>query len=125
VARDPAATPGLRRACDGLPADLAVAGFDEAPEHPADLIVNATPLGIDGEELPLPALSAETVVVDLLYHPAVTPLQTSARERGAAVFGGLGLLLHQAALSFELWTGQPAPLEVMSAAAVAALAERA
>jgi shikimate 5-dehydrogenase len=40
------------------------------------------------------------------------------------VFGGLGHLLEQAALSFELWTGMPAPLEVMSAAALAALTER-
>jgi shikimate dehydrogenase len=42
---------------------------------------------------------------------------------GGAAFGGLGLLLHQAALSFELWTGQPAPLGVMSAAALAELTE--
>jgi shikimate dehydrogenase len=53
----------------------------------------------------------------------VTPAQQAARAAGARAFGGLGLLLHQAALSFELWTGRPAPLEVMSAAAVAALAE--
>jgi shikimate dehydrogenase len=46
-----------------------------------------------------------------------------AREAGAETFGGLGLLLHQAALSFELWTGTPAPLDVMSAAAVVAVAE--
>ena len=124
AARDPAATDGLRQACDGLDVGLAVVGFDGAPARAADLVVNATPLGIDGETLPLPPLSADTLVVDLLYHPAVTPLQVSAREAGAAVFGGLGLLLHQAALSFELWTGQPAPLEVMSAAAVSALAER-
>jgi len=44
-------------------------------------------------------------------------------EAGAETFGGLGLLLHQAALSFELWTGTPAPLDVMSAAAVLAVAE--
>jgi shikimate dehydrogenase len=124
AARDPSATDGLRSACEGLPTELAVVAFDDAPSHPADLVVNATPLGIDGEALPLPPLSPETLVVDLLYHPAVTPLQRSAREAGSTVFGGLGLLLHQAALSFEVWTGQPAPLEVMSAAAVAALAER-
>ena len=46
-----------------------------------------------------------------------------ARARATA-FGGLGLLLHQGALSFELWTGSPAPLEVMSAAALGALADR-
>jgi shikimate dehydrogenase len=62
-------------------------------------------------------------VVDLWYRPAVTPLAAAARERGAAAFTGLGLLVHQAALSFELWTGQAAPVPVMSAAALAALAE--
>ena len=64
------------------------------------------------------------LVIDLLYHPAQTSLQTVAREAGATAYGGLGLLLHQAALSFELWTGTPAPLDVMSAAAVTTLAER-
>jgi shikimate dehydrogenase len=87
-------------------------------------VVNATPLGADGEQLPLPPVDDSTLVVDLLYHPAITPMQATARERGATVFGGLGLLLHQAALSFELWTGHPAPLEVMSAAAVASIADR-
>jgi shikimate dehydrogenase len=125
VARDPASTGSLADALAGLDAEPVVIGFDDASAHPSDLVVNATPLGIDGEELPLPPLSAETLVVDLLYHPTVTPLQTTARDRGASVFGGLGMLLHQAALSFELWTGQPAPLDVMSAVAVAALAERA
>jgi shikimate dehydrogenase len=123
VARDPSSTPELRAVFEGIPVELLTTGFDDAPSHPSNLVVNATPLGADGEELPLPTLTGDTLVVDLLYHPAVTPLQSSARARSATVFGGLGLLLHQAALSFELWTGQPAPLDVMSAAAVAALAE--
>jgi shikimate dehydrogenase len=62
--------------------------------------------------------------VDLLYRPVETPLVRSARAAGALAFGGLGLLLHQAALSFELWTGRAAPMPVMSAAAVAALDDR-
>ena len=74
--------------------------------------------------LPLPPLDEESLVVDLLYHPAVTPLQLQARAAGAAAFGGVGLLLHQAALSFQMWTGQPPPLEVMSAAALAAISDR-
>jgi shikimate dehydrogenase len=123
VARDPSSTPDLRSALEGLPVEPVTTGFEDAPSHPSDLVVNATPLGADGEELPLPALTEDTLVVDLLYHPTVTPLQSSARARNATAFGGLGMLLHQAALSFELWTGQPAPLDVMSAAAVAALAE--
>jgi shikimate dehydrogenase len=63
------------------------------------------------------------LVVDLLYHPSVTPLQLEARGAGATAFGGIGLLLHQAALSFEIWTGQQPPLEVMSAAALASMSD--
>jgi shikimate dehydrogenase len=93
----------------------------------ADLVVNATPVGGSGAAQvhpSLPHLSPDVLVIDLLYDPPSTDLQQRAREAGATVFGGLGHLLEQAALSFELWTGIPAPLEVMSAAALAALAER-
>ena len=92
----------------------------------ADLVVNATPVGMAGhpEGPPLDAglLGPGQVVVDLVYHPAVTPLVAAARERGAVAAGGLGMLVHQAAHAFRLWTGQDPPLEAMSAAAVAALA---
>ena len=74
--------------------------------------------------LPLPPLGPTTLVVDLLYHPSTTPLLAQARAAGASAFGGLGLLLQQAALSFELWTATSAPLDVMSAAALAELAVR-
>ena len=86
-------------------------------------VLNATPLGVHGERLPLPTMGEGVVAVDLLYRPSATPFQTAAREAGAVVFGGLGLLLRQAALSFELWTGRAAPLPVMSAAALGELAE--
>ncbi len=91
----------------------------------ADLIVNATPLGGTGERgtLALEGLHPGQVVVDLVYRPAITPLVAAARAAGADAFGGLGLLLHQAALTIELWTGQVAPLPEMSAAALAELAE--
>ena len=96
-----------------------VAGFD------ADLVVNATPIGSDGRAIPpQPAYRPGMLVVDLLYHPVVTPLQERARFAGATALGGFGFLLHQAALSFELWTGRQAPLDVMSAAALAQLADR-
>ena len=71
----------------------------------------------------LPPLGPEITVVDLVYRPALTSLVRWARERGATASGGLGMLLHQAALSFELWTGHVPPLDVMSAAALAELAE--
>lgn len=121
--RDPARADGLRETLEGTDTELDVVPFDDAAERPADLIVNATPLGARGEELPLPALGPGVLAVDLLYHPRQTPLQAAARAAGGAAFGGMGLLLQQAALSFELWTGQPAPLDVMSAAALAELTE--
>jgi shikimate 5-dehydrogenase len=121
--RDPARARQLRQTLEGLDTRLSVVSFDDAAEHGVDLVLNATPLGAHGEELPLPPLGPEVLAVDLLYRPAVTPLQTAARAAGGSAFGGLGLLLHQAALAFELWTGQPAPLDVMSAAALAEVAE--
>ena len=120
--REPARVRVVERALDGLGTEVSVVAFDEAPSAETDLVINATPLGIRGEELPLPRLHPEVLVVDLLYRPATTPLLTTARAAGAPAFGGLGLLLHQAALSFELWTGSAPPLEVMSAAALAELA---
>jgi shikimate dehydrogenase len=124
AARDPERTAELVAIADGLGVSISVIPFSAAGVEPADLVVNATPLGAGGEELPAFPLSQGTVVVDLLYEPAITPLQATARAAGAAAFGGLGLLLHQAALSFELWTGQQPPLDVMSAAALAELGER-
>ncbi len=125
VVREPERAEGLRETLEGFDTEISVIAFGGSVEVAADLVVNATPLGARGEELPVPPLGPEVLVIDLLYHPAVTPLLTSARNAGAATFGGLGMLLHQAALSFELWTGQQPPLDVMSAAALTELAEQA
>ncbi len=122
--RDPTKDADLRRALEGLATAVRTIPAGDAPGVAADLVVNATPLGIHGERLPIPAVGPGQLVVDLLYRPSVTPVIADARAAGATAYGGLGLLLHQAALSFELWTGTPAPLEVMSAAALAALADR-
>ena len=124
AAREPARVADVAAAVDGLGADVRAIAFDDAPTVHADLIVNATPLGARQETLPVPALGPGSLVVDLLYHPSVTPLLVQARAEGAVAFGGVGLLLHQAALSFEIWTGQQPPLEVMSAAALAAISDR-
>lgn len=88
------------------------------------LIVNATPLGMSGDAPPsalLEALGPDHAVIDLVYSPPDTPLLVAARAAGARAIGGLGMLIHQAGLAFTLFTAQPAPLETMSAAAVAAL----
>lgn len=84
----------------------------------ADLVVNATPLGMAGEHLPFPptVIGARHWVCDLVYHPAVTPLLAVASDRGARTIGGVGMLLHQAAIAFELQTGHTAPLAAMRAA---------
>jgi shikimate dehydrogenase len=123
AARDPARAEALRAMIEGLPSEVRVVAFEEGTTVDADLVVNATPLGAAGETVPHPPLRPGMLVVDLLYRPSVTPLQAAAKAAGASVFGGLGLLLHQAALSFELWTGLEPPLSVMSAAALAEMAD--
>jgi shikimate dehydrogenase len=84
-----------------------------------DVVVNATPVGMSGEEAPLrgTTLGSDHWVVDLVYHPAETPLLALAAARGARPVGGLGMLVHQAAIAFELMTGVPAPLAAMREAA--------
>ncbi len=84
----------------------------------ARVVINATPLGMAGEELPaaLHHLDAGQVAYDLVYEPAETPFLASARQRGAAAHNGLAMLLGQAAVSYERWTGRAAPVGVMRAA---------
>jgi shikimate dehydrogenase len=121
--REPERGASLARLAREVPVDVRIVPFADAASERTDLVVNATPLGHAGETLPHPAFGPGVLVVDLLYRPAVTPLLAEAREAGAGAFNGLGLLLHQAALSFALWTGQEPPMPVMSAAALAELAE--
>jgi shikimate dehydrogenase len=64
-------------------------------------------------QLALDALPGEAAVVDLVYKPRETTVLARAKERGLKTVDGLGMLLHQGALAFELWTHLPAPLEVM------------
>ena len=98
---------------------------DDVPE--ADLVVNATSVGMadtaNAGEVPVDVslLRSGQMVVDLVYHPLRTPLLVAARARGAVAVTGLGMLIHQAAHAFRLWTGEDPPLEVMSAAALSHL----
>jgi shikimate dehydrogenase len=64
-------------------------------------------------QLSLDALPSAATVVDLVYKPRETTVLTRAKERGLKTVDGLGMLLHQGALAFELWTHMPAPVEVM------------
>jgi shikimate dehydrogenase len=84
------------------------------PESPnllaqADLLVNATSLGMQGQpelEIDLSPLPAHAIVDDIVYVPLVTPLLGRAQARGLRTVGGLGMLLHQAVPGFEKWFGQ-------------------
>ena len=88
------------------------------------LLINATPLGMKPDD-PSPCdvewLGPASVVADLIYRPDETPLLAEAKRRGATTVPGLGMLLHQGALAFEIWMGQPAPTAVMHAVLVQAL----
>ncbi len=81
------------------------------------VIVNATSLGMPGEgKVPAPladTVTAGQIVFDAVYTAAPTDLLAAAQARGATVVDGLEMLVRQAAEAFTLWTGVPAPLEVM------------
>lgn len=89
-----------------------------------DLLVNSTSVGLRPGETPLPdeSLPAQALVYDLIYNPPQTRFLAAAAARGARTLGGLSMLVGQGAASFTLWTGRPAPREVMRRAAEAALA---
>jgi len=84
--------------------------------HEVDLVVNATSVGLkpdDSLHFDTEWFSGRHCVFDTIYNPAETELLRIARTAGARVANGLGMLLHQGARAFELWTQQPAPVEVM------------
>jgi shikimate dehydrogenase len=86
----------------------------------AALLVNATSVGLHGDETPTAAdalahLPQSAVVYDLIYRP--TALLRAAQARGLRAVDGLGMLIHQGALAWEAWTGRAAPLDVMWQAA--------
>ena len=80
------------------------------------LLVNATPIGMNLNDnlLVNPVyFSPQLLVFDLIYNPAETKLLRAARKKGLKAVSGLGMLIQQAALSFELWTGEKAPIGLM------------
>jgi len=87
-----------------------------------DVVVNATSLGLQGED-PLGGamLRRGLIVVDLIPAAAPTPLVRRARAAGAQVVDGLPMLLQQAVSSFRIWTGRDAPVDVMRAALFASV----
>jgi shikimate dehydrogenase len=88
------------------------------PKIEVDLLLNATSLGLKPEDaLPLAenqfSLKQVRSVYDMIYRPAETPLLKAAQAAGCQTANGLGMLLHQGAKAFEIWTGKAAPLDAM------------
>jgi shikimate dehydrogenase len=109
---------------------ISTAGEDlAAAVAEADLVVNATPVGMSSEEpsaIPSSWLTPHHVVADMIYRPARTPLIAAAEAAGATAVGGLGMLVEQGAIAIEIWNADPerrAPREVMLAAAQRALGD--
>ena len=80
----------------------------------ADLLVNATSVGMDGASQPIPTsivLPEKLLVADVIYQPFETPFLKWARNQGNQAINGLGMLLYQAAEAFQLWTGKEMPTD--------------
>ena len=80
----------------------------------ADLLVNATSVGMDGSSQPIPTsivLPEKLMVADVIYQPFETPFLKWARNQGNQSINGLGMLLYQAAEAFEFWTGKEMPTD--------------
>lgn len=89
------------------------------PKANVDLVLNATSLGLDPLEGALPyhpnefSLGQASFAYDMIYKPAETNFLRSARLAGLKTANGLGMLVHQGAKAFEIWTGKTAPVDVM------------
>ena len=105
------------------PSPLRASGLDEAPRFfsSATLLVQATSATLGSTpaahafaaSLPIESLPPDAAVVDMVYQPLETTVLARARQRDLQVVDGLGMLLHQGANAFELWTGRKAPLPAM------------
>lgn len=124
LARDPAAAAKAAAAVS-----CAHGSLDDLERHPWDVLVNATPVGGHTQPglslVPSSQHRPGTVVFDMVYDPLETPLLRDAQQKGCTIVDGLEMLLAQAALQFERWTGRPAPVEAMKAAALFLVQERA
>ncbi len=105
---------------------LSAAALAAAAEE-AGCLINATPLGLKKHD-PLPlkreAIKKRHLVCDLVYNPPETGFLKAAKERGAKRLSGLGMLLYQGVIAFEIWTGVKAPVPVMKKALIRQIATR-
>jgi len=101
-------------------ADGTAHGLDALPDvlSDADVLVNATSVGMEEDESPVPAgaLHADLAVLDAVYAPLETRLLREAAEAGATTIDGAWMLLYQGVEAFETWTGRDAPVDAMNRA---------
>ena len=94
----------------------------------ADVLINATSVGMSPQSAQSPvaskALRSDLTVMDIVYNPIETKLAKDAKKAGARVISGVEMLVYQGAASFEVWTGQVAPVKVMRQAALNQLQQR-
>jgi shikimate dehydrogenase len=120
---------GLLNALRGVSAETTSSAVDLRSDEladamaRADVVVNATSVGLGSQETPIDPnlVTPRSLVVDLIYNPRETALLRATRARGAETLGGLGMLIYQAAVAFEAWTGAKPPIDVMRHAAEQAL----
>jgi 3-dehydroquinate dehydratase/shikimate dehydrogenase len=117
LARDPARSAEAAAAVGASHGAAAEVGL-----HPWDVLVNATPIGgpavPDASPLPARLHRPGTIVFDMVYEPLETVFLRDAAAAGCRTIGGLEMLLAQAAVQFETWTGLEAPVDVMKSAAL-------
>ena len=112
---------------EALSADLGVdfRPFSEFTAEGCDVVVNTTPVGmspdVEGTPLTRERLRPGLVVMDMVYNPLRTRFLQEAEAAGCTVVDGLAMFVHQGARQFELWTGMPAPIEIMRLAVEAEL----
>ncbi|MBF0158180.1 MAG: shikimate dehydrogenase [Magnetococcales bacterium] len=90
---------------------------EQLPLERCTLLINSSSVGMRGEPITavdVNRLPDQAVVYDLIYRPAVTPLLAQASARGLRTFNGLGMLIHQGARAFQLWTGAEMPVAAVT-----------
>lgn len=100
-----------------------VLSFDSLNSSDAKIVINTTPVGMRGhseDESPVShaALAGRMVAYDLVYNPLDTKFLRDARSEGCNIVSGIDMLVAQAGLQFQLWTGQSPPLDLMRTAAI-------
>jgi shikimate dehydrogenase len=106
--------------------EIEALGLSDAAGLGPHLLINATTVGMGDGRSPvrLVPLGVKEAVVDIVYHPAETPLLREAESLGLACTNGIGMLLYQGCAAFEFWTHQRAPEGPMRQALIAALRAR-